>query len=134
VIVKRFLTALVCVNACAWPGVFGAYAVISGDHYRVLGYVAAGAVFGGVVLLCLAALLAWLESRALGRRVAEEAPGSPPPARKVAVGALIIIALGAVGLVCESLRYKPPHEQSGGTTTKQAGGPGWVGPSDELGG
>ena len=91
---KRLLTALVSVNACAWPGVFAAYAIWSGDHYRIVGYVGAGAVFGGIVLLFMAMLLVFLASWFPDRWFAKSILDASLSARNLAIGRSSPLPLG----------------------------------------
>jgi hypothetical protein len=98
---KRFIPACATLNACGWPLAFAAYAILS-ERYAGIGiYVAAGAIFGGIVLLLFAALLALLIYRFPTRSFALSISQAEPPPYKIAVGGVIIIAIGAAGVVSQ---------------------------------
>src|SRR5688500_16657861 len=78
---------------------------------RIPGYTAAGAIFGGFVLLSLATLLAVVVSWYPGRQFAKDIVEAAVPLDELALGVLLIIALGMVGLLCEYFRFRPSHEQ-----------------------
>lgn len=98
---KMVLAGFLSFHAFAWPGIFAAVALGKGQGNHLLAFVAAGAVFGGLVLGACAGVLAaahrWF-ARSRFTRSLQEAWPSPG---RIALGGLIPLALGTAGLVCE---------------------------------
>jgi hypothetical protein len=101
---RRAVVVLATFNACAWPGVFAAYGLWSGNHARITFYTAAGGVFGGLVLLFTAVILFLFGSRFGTSRSQWKVQGPELSPQKIAVGGLIVLGIGTAGLIVEWLR------------------------------
>lgn len=101
--VKRLMMAFVVFNAGAWGPVFFAYAILSDQPQWMLVYAAAGAIFGGVILLCHGLLLLSFEASAPDNPFSREILKAPLSPRRVLIGGLIVIFWGVAALLGECL-------------------------------
>ena len=87
----RWTIVFLAVNSCIWPWVFVVCAIVAGVRKYLVVYIAAGLIFGGVIFLAAATLQSWLRLDWL------------PPVKKLAIGGLIMIGWGSLGILCETL-------------------------------
>jgi len=101
---QRIGAAFVTVNSCVWPLVFAIFGLVTGNGLRLAVFLAAGALFGGIVFLIQAGIQAVVRCCFANSRLDRQFLISMPPTRTVLGGGLILIGWGTVGLICEALQ------------------------------